>query len=37
MKDKKDGSFTEKTSSLVIKIQKGDKSRSVGQIVINLA
>ena len=30
MKDKKDGKFTEKTSTLVIKIIKGDKSRSVG-------
>ena len=37
MKDKKDGKFSEKTSTLVVKIIKGDKSRSVGQVVINLA
>jgi hypothetical protein len=31
------GKFTEKTASIVIKIQKGDKSRSVGMINVNLA
>ena len=33
----KDGNFTEKTSHLVIKIVKSDKSRSVGQVTINLS
>lgn len=36
-KDKQKGSFTEKGSQLVIKIQKGEESRSVGMVNINLA
>lgn len=38
LRDKNNGGkFTEKTASIVIKIQKGDKSRSVGMIQVNLA
>lgn len=38
LRDKNNGGkFTEKTASVVIKIQKGDKSRSVGMITVNLA
>ena len=36
-KDKQKGTFTEKGSQLVIKIQKGEESRSVGMVNINLA
>ena len=32
----KDGNYTEKTSNVVIKIFKGDKSKSVGQVSLNL-
>ena len=38
LRDKNNGGkLTEKTASIVIKIQKGDKSRSVGMINVNLA
>ena len=36
-KDKASGKFSEKSASLVIKVAKGEKSRSVGMININLA
>lgn len=36
-KDKNKSGFTEKTASIVIKITKGDKARSVGMINLNLA
>ena len=36
-RDKAGGKFSEKTASLVIKVAKGEKSRSVGMININLA
>ena len=36
-RDKSGGGFTEKTASIVIKITKGDKARSVGMITLNLA
>ena len=37
IKDKKKGTFAEKTSQLVIKITKGEKTRSIGQCVLNLS
>lgn len=33
----KDGNYVDKTSFVVLKIQKGEKSRSVGQITLNLS
>ena len=33
----RDGTFTEKTSNIVIKICKGDKQRSVGMVTLNLS
>ena len=36
-RDKASGKFSEKSASLVIKVAKGEKSRSVGMININLA